>query len=196
MGTRGVLAVRKNGQDKGQYNHFDSYPDGLGADVVKFLKETSITELDEIFDRIKLVKEEGKPTKEQIETCKRWANKSVSNQSLDDWYCLLYKAQGNLDAYKQGLVYMLDAEDFICDSLFCEYGYVINLDDLTLEFLVGFQREPQAGNRYGEEISYTTDNGKNYYPCKLLLTFPLIGIPEDAVKQMNDAVSIEFAESA
>ena len=42
MGTRGILGFRKNGLDKLAYNHFDSYPEELGANVVKFCRATSI----------------------------------------------------------------------------------------------------------------------------------------------------------
>ena len=38
MGTRGAIGWSKGGVTKVTYNHFDSYPDGLGLDVVKYLK--------------------------------------------------------------------------------------------------------------------------------------------------------------
>ena len=60
----------------------------------------------------------------------------------DDWYCLLRHAQGDLNVYKNGLRYMIDNHDFIKDSLFCEYAYIINLDTKRLEFYVGFQKTP------------------------------------------------------
>ena len=34
MGTRGAIGFRLDGVDKVAYNHFDSYPSGLGADVL------------------------------------------------------------------------------------------------------------------------------------------------------------------
>lgn len=52
MGTRGCYGFRKNGMDKLTYNHFDSYPDCLGHTMVKFCKATSISELNEIFDKL------------------------------------------------------------------------------------------------------------------------------------------------
>ena len=38
---------------------------------------------------------------------------------------------------------MPDATEFLKDSLFCEYAYVINLDKKQLDLFVGFQREKQ-----------------------------------------------------
>ena len=35
--------------------------------------------------------------------------------------------------YLNGLKYMLNGNNFLKDELFCEYGYVINLDENTLD---------------------------------------------------------------
>jgi len=37
MGTRGSFGFRIKTKDKLAYNHFDSYPDGLGASVCDFM---------------------------------------------------------------------------------------------------------------------------------------------------------------
>ena len=37
MGTRGFWGVRDNGRTRFTYNHFDSYPTGLGVDVAEFI---------------------------------------------------------------------------------------------------------------------------------------------------------------
>ena len=167
MGTRGCYGFRKNGIDKLTYNHFDSYPDYLGRKIVEFCKETSIKKMNEIFNKIILVDENTKPTKEQITECLNYYNGNVSNQTVDDWYCLLREAQGDIDVYKNGLRYMIDDHDFIKNSLFCEYAYIINLDTNSLEFWVGFQKEPDVTNRYG------TEKEDGYYPCKMVAYYPI-----------------------
>lgn len=167
MGTRGCYGFRKNGIDKLTYNHFDSYPDCLGHDVVQFCKETSIEEMNEIFDKTILVDENSKPTAEQIVECMEYYNGDVSTRTPEDWYCLLREAQGNLNVYRNGLRYMIDNHDFIKDSLFCEYAYIINLDTNCLEFWRGFQHEPDENNRYG------TEEDSGYYPCKMVAYYPL-----------------------
>lgn len=190
MGTRGCYGFRKNGIDKLTYNHFDSYPDGLGETMVEFCKETSIAEMRKIFDRIILIREDSKPTSKQIEECIAYYDGNVSEQRPEDWYCLLRDAQGNPDAYKAGLNYMINNNDFIKDSLFCEYAYIINLDEECLEFYIGFQKTPCEDNRYG------TESEDNYYPCKLVAEFGLGAINEcaakDIVKAMNKAVDAEY----
>ena len=170
MGTRGCYGFRKNGIDKTTYNHWDSYPDYLGKIMVEFCKGTTIQELNDIFDRIVLVDESSKPTKAQIAECIEYYDGDVGTQRVDDWYCLLRDAQGNPNVYKRGLKYMNDSRNFIKDSLFCEYAYIINLDTECLEFWVGFQEEPDANNRYGAK---TYDNMDKYYPCKMVAYYPL-----------------------
>lgn len=168
MGTRGCYGFRKNGIDKLTYNHYDSYPDYLGKIMVTFCKETSLDEMNEIYDRLILVNTGGKPTAEQIEECKQYYDGNVSNQTVEDWYCLLRKTQGDLNVYKTGLKYMIDDHDFIKDSLFCEYAYIINLDTKKLEFWVGFQKTPDEKNRYG------TEDDRGYYPCKMVASYSLL----------------------
>lgn len=192
MGTRGCYGFRKNGVDKLTYNHWDSYPDCLGHDVVEFCKSTSVEELNAIFDRIILVDEMSKPTKKQIDECIGFYDGSVSTGSVEEWYCLLRETQGNLNVYKRGLKYMINSCEFIKDSLFCEYAYIINLDTNCLEFWVGFQREPREGNRYGTEAE------NKYYPCKLLEEYSLgeinKSLVEVIVNDMNCLVEREYAE--
>ena len=140
MGTRGAYGFRKDGKLKVTYNHFDSYPDWLGASIAEFIKSTSYDEIVEIYDRLVMVDEMSKPTAEQIEACKGYTNLHVGNANSEDWYCLLRESQGDLSAYKgdDALIYMIDNASFLDDTLFCEYAYIIDLDDGTLEFRVSY----------------------------------------------------------
>ena len=182
MGTCGLYGFRKNGIDKTTYNHFDSYPDGLGADILKFIRNHSNAAMNEFYDNIIMVDEHAKPSAEEIKRCiaNRTVDLSVSNQSYDDWYCLLRNIQGDLEAlYQWEFPYMTDCSDFIKDSLFCEFAYIINLDTNVLEYYEGFQETPQEGNRYG-----TTDD-RGYYPCKLVAEIPL-----ETIKNANSVSDI------
>ncbi len=178
MGTRGLYGLRKNGIDKCTYNHYDSYPDWLGREVLKFCATNNFNRLSTFFNNIEMVREDDVPTTLHIAICKQngYANFNVSSQSETDWYCLLRNLQGNFKEYTECInryytVFMIDDIDFIKDSLFCEYAYIINLDNKSLEFYVGFQKTPQTDNRYGV---YPDDRG--YYPCKLALVIPLADI--------------------
>jgi len=168
MGTRGCYGFYKNGQTKVTYNHFDSYPEYLGKSIIEFLKNTSIEELNEIFEKIIMVKQDSKPTKKQITQLKKYADLRVSSQSLDEWYVLLRNIQGDLNPYKKDLVYMIDSQDFLTDSLFCEWAYIINLDINELEIYKGFNKiKTNQAKRY--KISKPDDQG--YYSISPFLTF-------------------------
>ena len=178
MGTRGCYGFRKNGVDKLTYNHFDSYPGWLGTNMVRFCKETSIEEMHEIFDRLVLVNNGTPPTKEEIAECIGYYDGSVSERKPEDWYCLLREAQGEPNTYKRGLKYMIDDHDFIKDSLFCEYAYIVNLDTNCLEFWRGFQSEPDPFNRYGIE------DDRGYYPCKMMAEYSFENMSERTVEDV------------
>ncbi len=189
MSTRGLYGLRKNGVDKTCYNHCDSYPRCLGKSIVEFCATTSIEDMSKLYDQILLVNEGALPTQEQVLLCLNAGlyDGSVGEQGTHDWYCLLRKLQGDLLLTKEvadghGVVYMIDDHLFIEDSLFCEYAYIINLDTNNLEFWLGWQHDPQPGNRYGEQA----DDG--YYPCKLVLEIPLDSL--DSTAAVNAAVDM------
>lgn len=176
MSTRGLYGFRKDGVDKLTYNHSDSYPERLGKKISIFCATNTVEQMKSIYDHIVMIDESVPPTKVQIQECVKagYYDGRVSERSTDDWYCLLRNLQGNFDelsdfATGNKKVYMSDNSGFIKDSLFCEYAYIINLDEETLEFYTGYQRKPCKGNRYGEE----KDEGNDFYPCKMVLEIPL-----------------------
>lgn len=146
MSTRGYYGIRKNGELKGTYNHWDSYPSGLGKDLVetinKIKKEDRIKVLSDTFDYIELVDDDIPPTKEQQDMCLQAniVDLSVGGCSLDEWYCLLRKTQGDLGVYVNRVIpYMENGNDFVDDSLFCEWAYIINLDADKFEVIYGYE---------------------------------------------------------
>lgn len=173
MGTRGAVGFRIDGTDKVSYNHFDSYPTGLGKDVVEFCRKTSNIDLSPFVRGIRLVREEDAPTPAEIARYRELLNESVGEQSADDWYCLLHGAQGNLDLYLEGLDVMLDAGEFLKDSLFCEWAYIINLDEGVLEVYRGFNKDPKALGRYAALYPAGDDAIPRYYGVVLVESIPL-----------------------
>jgi len=164
MSTRGLWGFYSNGITKATYNHCDSYPDGLGKTVLEFIKKHSATELKEVFEKIKMIGSDHKPTKEDIEKYSKYFNENVNNGSFEDSYALLRETQGEPDVYFSGLDVMIDNINFIKDSLFCEWAYIINLDNNCLEIYEGFKKGPPKNNRYYNKDERFTD----YYPCEMI----------------------------
>ncbi len=107
--------------------------------------------------------------------------REVSTGQKTEWYALLRHAQGNLNAYKHGLRYMIDNERFMQDSLFCEWAYVINLTDGVLEIYRGFQKTPQ-NNRYLMPFYFEGDD--DYFNVALLVAYPLDDIPNYWIEEV------------
>lgn len=148
MGTRGTYGFRINDQDRITYNHFDSYPECLGRKILTYASQTSLSQMKQAASRIVLVREQSRPTQAQIEKYKKHADLGVSTGKHEEWYCLLRKTQGDLFPYNNSLKHMIDSQQFLLDSLFCEWAYIINLDFEQFEVYRGFNEDPSAPGRY------------------------------------------------
>ena len=181
MGTRGAIGFRLDGQDKVTYNHFDSYPSGVGAELLAELCGIKDWEkVKEAVRKITFIDQTVPPTDEQIEICAEFTDLGVSDQSTSDWYCLLRNAQGSLAPYLTGkLPFMSDNHTFLLDSVFCEYAYIVNLDDMTLEFYKGFNQDSTAAGRYAPQ-NHPQRNGEpsEYFGVVLLEAMPLTDLPK------------------
>jgi hypothetical protein len=139
MGTRGLFGFRYKGKYYLFYNHFDSYPTGLGADIVTQIKEAidhnRFDEWKEKLLLLEVVNEDVEPTAEQIERLKPFTDLTVNRQSTSDWYCLLRKCQGKLqDTLDTGVFYDEGySENYLMGDIFIEFSYVVNFDDNTLD---------------------------------------------------------------
>ena len=183
MSTRGALGFRLNGEDKITYNHSDSYPSWLGKRVVEWCRKRTERQTWELVKEIvsELEDVSGRtPTEEDKARLTRFNNLRVGEQSEEDWYCLLRETQGDLSAILSARMFN-GCREFLDDSLFCEWAYIINLDDMELEVYEGFQKKPHQEGRYGQ--------GKmndGYAPVRLVVTFPLEDIPEDWEKACGE----------
>lgn len=181
MGTRGAIGFRIDGKDKVKYNHFDSYPSGVGAELLAELCGIKDWEkVKEAVRKITFIDQNVPPTEEQIELCAEFTDLGVGDQSTSDWYCLLRNAQGSLAPYLTGaLPFMADNHTFLLDSLFCEYAYIVNLDDMTLEFYKGFNQNSKAAGRYAPQ-NQPRRNGEpsEYFGVVLMEAMPLADLPK------------------
>jgi hypothetical protein len=179
--TRGALGFRINGVDKIAYNDADSYPTGLLKCILTDIQCSTDKEIKEAAANITLVHEHRKPSKAQIDECKKCANLDIGAGTIEDWYTLLQSTQGNLSVYtKNGLKYMVDSVGFLADSLFCEWAYIINVDTGNLEVYEGFNHNKQAKGRYACLTSGGSANigssGSAYFGVALIKEIPLAKI--------------------
>lgn len=196
MGTRGTFGVRVDQKDKLTYNHYDSYPEGLGESVVKDLHNML---QDEDTYRAKaqalvLVEEDTKPTAEQKELLKPFTDLQVGTQSDEDWYCVLRGLQGELKKVLD-VGFMNNSNTFIEDSLFCEYGYIVNFDAQVLELYRGFVKKPGQPGRYTERHKPVDHRGDTqYYPSRLVAAMKFELIKNDLPKALETLKAIYTAD--
>jgi len=216
MGTRGALGyvgtIEGERLTKVSYNHYDSYPSELGCRVVEYIQSKNFGGIYNDFTSIELVDENAFPTKEQVKRCSlaETTNLEVSLQSEEDWYCLLRGAHGRLDMYAD-VGYMIDSKEFLYDSLFCEWAYILNMDTKELEIYRGFQKDKdKIEGRYGDESHAEADTMRHkddpssitgaqqyygqteYYAISLIKTVPFNEATEELMCEIERKESDKY----
>lgn len=179
MGTRGAFGVIIGEEEKVGYNQFDSYPEGGGVENLRWLRESiaagQLPEIRRLATAAKLVDEKDKPTFDEKAALLRVADFTVSEQDSDDWYCLTRQTHGEISKML-ACGFILDSRDFPLDSLFCEWAYIVDLDNEVFEVYAGFQHEPHTDGRYANRET----KKEGYAPCRLVASWPFDELPTDA----------------
>lgn len=173
MSTRGCWGFRIDGQDKLTYNHSDSYPEWLGNHLIKELRLSDKFEIREMVEKLRVVDHDSAPSKKDIEKLSCYHNGHVSTGKKTEWYSLLRHTQGSLKKTLTAGV-IIDSKEFIKDSLFCEWAYIINLDDNVFEIYKGAQTQKHDSGRYAN-----CQSTKDYYACALVRKYTLNDLPEN-----------------
>lgn len=178
MSTRGFIGFVADGTEKIGYNHYDSYPEGLGVDVLGWLRNALTTHPEVLVKQIqalRVVDGDTEPTDQEIEQFKATYDATVGGRSeRPTWYQLLRGTQGNPAAILRAGV-IEDAGNFPGDSLFAEWGYVIDVDSRTFEVYRGFQDSSHTKGRFAQRP--VADTG--YHPVALAQSWPFDGLPTD-----------------
>lgn len=203
MGTRGAFGVIIGEQEKISYNHFDSYPDGKGVEVLGWLRnviaDDNLDVVRKLAEEATVVDDDRRPTKEDKQRLARYQDLGVASQSDDDWYVLLRHTQGDLQLMLES-GYIYDGSTFPLDSLFCEWGYIVDLDTEVLEVYKGFQKtlptkgrwagrptKEEDAENYGLHLEYCKEQGREpwrpkvseYKAVELVASFPFDALPSD-----------------
>lgn len=199
MGTRHLTIVQKKGEYRvAQYGQWDGYPEYTGKKVLEFCKEHLSTQ-------------EGRDTfGEKVCGCK-----FVSDEMVDDiiegvnrrvngydenyrphWaeiYPQFSRDTGcdilNLVLNSNNGMLLQNTIEFIKDSLFCEWAWVIDLDKNTFEAFRGFNRRHLGKS----QRFYKFDNEKDakWKPCRFVAGWNLDNLPTEehfmeAFKESDD----------
>jgi hypothetical protein len=181
MGTRGFITFVADGVEKTAYNQFDSYPEGVGSSVLVWLRFAA-QDLEDLRERVKalrVVSRESTPTDEDVKRLAAFADLRVSYQDPREWYVLLRETQGSPATMLQaGMIE--DASQFPADSLFAEWGYVIDLDKRVFEVYRGFQQAPHDKGRFAKmQLARRGGSVDPYYPVALVESWPIETLPNN-----------------
>ena len=177
MSIRGVYGFRLHGQDKITYNHSSSSPEFLGKAFVEWIHQHSRAELEAIASALDVVDDTTLPTPEHLTALRPWVQKMerVDETNIANiWYTLLHSTQGDPHAWDQGLRLIHDDHAFLSDGLFCEWGYVLDLDTETFEVYVGGTRDAHA---QAARYAVTQPGPSGYWACRVLTRFSLDNLP-------------------
>lgn len=187
MGTRNLTAVVLNGRFVlAQYGQWDGHPSGQGATALAFCRKHLKTAkgrsaFQKALTHVRFTKDgEVKLLGEQVGAKDGWLtaeqsrefNKLAPYLSRDHGAKILELVWG-----ATGEVMVTDSSSFAADSLFCEYAYVIDLDQRTFEAYKGFQKEPLTGKDRFVNMKRDDDKKSEYYPVRMVGSWSLDELP-------------------
>lgn len=199
MGTRHLTVVCIDNEYKvAQYGQWDGYYEGGGKDILEDLHTIVADDLEDFKAKVRtctLLSDE--------EVSARWQEMGADGsgmvsmdiaEKMKKKYPHLsrdmgYKIVGHIHQSAPGLETQSNLE-FAADSLFCEYAYVIDLDNNTFECYKGFNQTPlDETERFKfleETVEQPAHRSDRYYPVKFVAAFDLNNLPtsDDFLKQM------------
>lgn len=184
MGTKNLTTVIKNNEIKiAQYGQWDGYPGGQGITILKFLLKTDLSNFSEKINKCKFVDEEkAKEIQEFLKSIGSDDGWMTSSQGIlyNERYKYFSRDHGAgilelIDNSEDDIIWLQDSSSFANNSLYCEYGYVIDLDNDTFEVYEGFNKMPlNDSERY---IGNRQPDKNGYFPIKLIKIYDLNNLP-------------------
>lgn len=172
MSTSCIYGFYKKGILKVDYNHSDSYPSGFGKDVVAFIRENFLEELQELYDKILVVPRKGTPNEEQMkELRENDIDLDFGREEGFNWELISICNHKFFEYYKKSVYFMPDCSEWFYAGQ--EWVYLINLDDNLFEvYKIKYKNDCAQNNDLEEKNRY-----KDRY--KLLAEFDLSNVPKD-----------------
>jgi len=173
MGTRNLTCVAIDGEIRvAQYGQWDGYPSVGGVECLNFLRTF---DKEKFSNKVRASKFIGDDDLKNL-----YISYDINFDRFRADYPQLDRSIGRdvlklIETSQDGIL-LGNSIDFAKDSLFCEWAYVIDLDNGVLEVYSGFNESPLDES----ERFYSQDPDENgYYPIKLLEKFDINNLPTD-----------------
>lgn len=191
MGTRNLTVVVFGGVVRvAQYGQWDGYPSGNGVKILDFLRNRMNSIFFSRLLRTKFISDEEIKTKWKSAGAddSGWVGMNVSEKFKETNYQLSRDCGASVLEFIQNsdaeVIELDDSFVFGGDSLFCEWAYVLDLDNNTLEVYRGFNEKTLGGVG---RFAHLETVGENYKPIKLIKKYDLSELPQkrDFVRELE-----------
>jgi hypothetical protein len=179
MGTRGLAGFVVDGVEKIGYVHWDSYPSGLGSSVVEAIQAQP--GLEELRAKAKAIEVVGQG---EVLSPQWRARLGVSADVTA--YDALRDDQGDLSAALEKGLMVGGAEAFGRDSLYCEWGYVVDLDEGVLEVYEGFVNAPHSEGRFAAPDAVKVMRQEESLGTAYHQVIPVLSVPLTTVLELRE----------
>ena len=196
MGTRNLVCIQNNNKIVvAKYCQWDGYPEGQGAIILNFicngfdrdLLEKKLEDLSEITD----AEYKGLWVECGADPESNLVNMEVSEKFEEKYPHLQRDMGGRLIEFIQdheGELKISSDASFSHNSLMCEYGYVVNLDDNTLDFFRGFNNDKPEKSIFFDPETDEVNGGEfsdsDYFPIRLADSYTFNEIIEQGVDRI------------
>lgn len=184
MGTRNLVIVKYNKKEViAQYGQYDGYPEYSAKYLLEFMLEGG---------KMQALKNNLDSGKVKLWKKLEDAEKTFGKEFSANWPSTMNSTAGchilDLVAFARDTVHLMDSTSFARDSLFCEWAYVVDLDEDTLEVYKGMNEEDvKPGERF---YRYNRFHKKDKYkPVRLFAVIRNVSSHEDRDKFVEDTVS-------
>jgi hypothetical protein len=192
MGTRHIVAVFLGGEYKvAQYGHFGGSPGSAGLETLNFLRKMQMSgQMDLFREMVSGLQVLSNDEWRQIMVNAGWEENQVDDneriRDLQRQYPLIHRAGTDvLDAImdeigigNRSIGVVRNEIDFVANSLFCEWAYVIDLDKGVFEVFKGWNRRPLGlKQRFRHMAPYVAYDKTAYHPVRLVKAYSLDRLP-------------------
>lgn len=180
MGTRNLTLVQLDGEYKiAQYGQWDGYPEGQGVTALKFARGLSNPKARASFEE--KIRSLSWITKAEIDEI----NKRIDSGELKNWDKVYPELSRDtcanilqLVATRESGMKLENELPFAADSLFCEWAWLIDLDQNTFEGYKGFNKVPLTEE---DRFYFLRDREKgDYHTIRLAGKWDLDKLPSEA----------------
>lgn len=181
MGTRGLTVVVLDGEYKvAQYGQWDHYPEGQGNTICDFIQNRM--DLDKLKQAVRACSWiSSEEHKQRWVDCGADPNSDFVSMDISRKFGELYPelsrdtGGGIVEMIQErGGLKLQNSIGFAGDSLFCEYAYVLDLDNEVLEVYKGFNQDlldPSERFADPEDIDLENSGNDKYNPVRLYRKF-------------------------